>query len=140
MESYVREYDFFSEAAQICQLQCERLLEGNGIRAIITARAKRPDRLYTKLQRRKVHKVYTTNKDVYGDIIDLAGVRIALYFPSERDKVDTLLKQHFATLRASKKFPEDSKVTQDLPFGDYKATHYLLTLKSESLTELQKRS
>src|SRR4051812_22034925 len=113
MKSYTREYDFFPEAARICQRQCEWLLENNGIRAIITSRVKRPDRLLTKLHRRKNERNYSCSKDIYDDIVNLAGVRIALYFPSDREKVDALLNQHFTHLRVAKDFPDHDKTRPD---------------------------
>lgn len=53
MEIYVNEYDYYQENARICAERCELELERNGIRAIVTHRAKRPDR--PKLD---VHSVY----------------------------------------------------------------------------------
>jgi hypothetical protein len=50
---YRREVDFFHEAARVCAQQSETGLEANGIRAIVTFRAKRPDRLEAKLRDRE---------------------------------------------------------------------------------------
>lgn len=52
IERYEKEFDFYQEAAHICSLLCEKNLENSGIRAIVSHRAKRPDRLLQKLEKR----------------------------------------------------------------------------------------
>jgi ppGpp synthetase/RelA/SpoT-type nucleotidyltranferase len=100
---YLREYDYYDKAAQLCARQCELSLEQSGIRAIVTYRTKRPDRLNTKLQNRKKKKRYRVFDDIYSDIVDLAGVRIALYFPDDRYEVDKIINASFV-VHYSKKF------------------------------------
>lgn len=59
-----------------------------GIRAIVTYRAKNPERLLAKLYQRNEERdsKYSSLDDIYSDICDLSGVRVALYFPKDRDK------------------------------------------------------
>lgn len=83
-------------------------LEQSGIRAIVTHRTKRPDRLRTKLQNRKKKTKYKIFDDIYDDLVDLAGVRIALYFPDDKSEVDKIINANFV-VRESKKFPEKKK-------------------------------
>ena len=83
LNHYQREYNFYREIARLCAQQCEIFLESSGIRSIVTHRAKRPDRLEKKVAQRAKEKRYQTVEDIYADIVDLAGVRIALYFPGE---------------------------------------------------------
>ena len=49
---YRREWDYYDQAARLCAEQCERSLEKLGIQAMVTFRAKRPDRLEKKLRHR----------------------------------------------------------------------------------------
>jgi len=92
-----------------------------------------------KLHRRKHERTYDTVHEIYDDIVDLAGVRIALYFPSDRDKVDALLRQVFVQAQEPKRFPESDKAAHDNPFAGYKATHYRVRLRPDDLQEMQKR-
>jgi ppGpp synthetase/RelA/SpoT-type nucleotidyltranferase len=92
---YRREYDFYYEVARLVAQRCEELSAENGIRGIVTFRAKRPDRLEAKLSRRDEDKHYQSEEDIRSDIVDLSGVRIALYFPSDRTKIAALLSEAF---------------------------------------------
>lgn len=134
LSQYLREVDYYNRAAQICAQQCEAVLEQNGVRAIVTYRAKRADRLKGKLQNRNKKKRYKTFDDIYDDIPDLAGVRIAIYFPDDRNEVDKLIHANFNDVK-SKKFPEKkraikkSKSTYEKRFSGYWANHYRVHLK-----------
>lgn len=135
MERYIKEYDYYNENARICAEKCELELERNGIRAIVTYRAKRPDRLRLKLEKRMIEKKYKSIKDIYGDIIDFAGIRIALYFPGDRDEISKLIESNFK-INKVKKFPlEDIKNTYPKRFSGYWATHYRCTLREDKVSE-----
>ncbi|MGG3797715.1 RelA/SpoT domain-containing protein [Metabacillus fastidiosus] len=95
LERYEKEYDFYQEAARVCSFKCEKNLENSGIRAIVSHRAKRPDRLREKLEKRNEQKNYSTVEEIYADIVDLAGVRIALYFPGDQDEIQRLIDNLF---------------------------------------------
>lgn len=134
MERYIKEYDYYNENARICAEKCELELERNGIRAIVTYRAKRPDRLRLKLEKRIIEKKYKSIKDIYEDIIDFAGVRIALYFPSDRDEITKLIESNFRISKV-KKFPvDDIKSTYPKRFSGYWATHYRCTLREDKVS------
>jgi hypothetical protein len=47
--NYSRQFDFYQKVSQLCAQQCEAGLESLGIKAIVTYRAKRPDKLAEKL-------------------------------------------------------------------------------------------
>src|SRR5437762_2759827 len=89
---YRKEYDYYEEVARLVEQQCGSDLEAAGVRAIVTHRAKRPDSLLRKLRQRTKDKEYPTVESIYADIHDLAGVRIALYFPADRDNVEKILQ------------------------------------------------
>ena len=92
--------DFFQEASRLCAQRCETALKQNGIRSIVTYRAKRMDTLKMKLENRNAEKQYKTADDCKNDIPDLAGVRIALYFPGDLQEVRRLLESQFAVEKA----------------------------------------
>ena len=146
---YRREYDFYREAARECAQQCEAALERMGIRAMITAREKRPDRLEQKLKQRAITKQYQSFDDIYADIADLAGTRIALYFPDDRHEVDRIIRAQFELMEPPKEFPPptsqntvpstgSSKKYRER-FSGYFATHYRVHLKPDTLGESEKR-
>jgi ppGpp synthetase/RelA/SpoT-type nucleotidyltranferase len=90
LEHYNREFDHYAQAASLVHQRLETALVKRGIRAIVTSRAKGVKRLHEKLQKRNAKKPYRDMKAIYADIVDLSGVRVALYFPTDKDKVDTL--------------------------------------------------
>jgi ppGpp synthetase/RelA/SpoT-type nucleotidyltranferase len=100
---YRREYDFYYEVAQLVSQRCDSLATENGIRAIVTFRAKSPERLKEKLAQRNPDKNYQSEVDIRADIVDLSGVRIALYFPGDRAKIAALLRTSFIVDRGSGK-------------------------------------
>jgi ppGpp synthetase/RelA/SpoT-type nucleotidyltranferase len=139
LDHYNRELDFFAEVARTVQLKIESALLAHGVRAIVTSRAKRPDRLRQKLLKRNKEKQYKDFKDIYKDIIDLAGVRVALYFPADRERVRRVVGELFSKVRKPKTFPVGKTPRPGKRFIGYVATHYLVRLKSESLQDMQRR-
>src|SRR5262245_51616482 len=110
LEHYNREFDYYAEVARTVQQQLEAGIISHGIRAMVTSRAKRPERLRDKLLKRDKDQKYATLDEIYNDIIDLAGVRVALYFPGDRERMGTLVQELFNEQRASKSFPESSEL------------------------------
>lgn len=140
LEYYQENYDFYQQAAAHCAQLCEMALENNGIRAIVTSRAKRPDRLAEKLRKRSLAYQqenfgagrYRTFEDINADIVDLIGVRISLYFPGDRAEVHKILHGCFS-VRQLKNFPLPSKTAANPSdyqkrFSGYFATHYRVPL------------
>jgi len=141
LRAYTREFDYWERAAQMCARLLETQLRSNVIRAMVTSRAKRPDRLREKLSSRG--KPYTSSEDIYSDIKDLAGVRVAIYFPSEFDDVERLIIQCFAQVSPGKLFPSDSKRSAytgyNPRFPGYRARHYCVRMLQDGLQELDRR-
>lgn len=77
--------------------------------------------------------------DIFSDIVDLAGVRVALYFPGEQEQVDKLIFQLFNQLEDKKTFREEDDAKRDKRFSGYSAVHYRVQLKEQDLGELDKR-
>ena len=118
-----------------------------GILALVTARVKNTDRLKQKLinrdrERRSTGRPpYESREDIFRDIPDLIGVRIALYFPGDTAKVEEILTSRFSIVK-KKVFPEPvDNLLQDgftahkrrvypnydnRRFDGYCATHYRL--------------
>ena len=139
IEQYRREFDFFDAAARLVSLQLESALTSSGIRAMVTYRAKRPERLEQKLMQRNAKRLYKSHQDIYEDIADFAGVRVALYFPGSRDEVDKVISSRFELVAEPKSFPTGATPSYAKRFSGYWATHYRLKLRESSLQEGQKR-
>jgi ppGpp synthetase/RelA/SpoT-type nucleotidyltranferase len=127
---YKHEVDFYEEVAHQTADLLEDALTEAGIRAIVTFRAKRPRKLRGKLVVRNQKRQYQSFRDIYDDIVDLAGVRVALYLPADRAAVGEIIEQVFAPVRAPKQFPRDRGPQDGM---GYVATHYLVQLRPETL-------
>jgi len=124
LNQYNKQYDFYTELSKIGHNKLESELRKRGIKAIVSYRAKGIDRLREKLVQRNEEKKYKNVQAVFDDIVDLAGVRVALYFPSERDLVDEIVRDLFKIVK-TKNFPESShKPKHTKRFSGYWATHY----------------
>ncbi len=136
---YRREYDFYDQAARLVAQSLDAALQSAGIRTIVTSRAKSPARLEDKVRERDRTKHYASVDEIYSDIIDLAGARVALYFPAERDQVGKLVRDLFTLTADPKEFPAESKVSYTKRFSGYWATHYRVRLRDWMLSEAQRR-
>lgn len=141
-----REYKSICAAAR---RRIKAALDTEGIMAIVTARVKDPDRLLQKLKNREKenNRRYTSREEIFADIHDLVGARIALYFPSDAAKLRPLLERDFELQQEPKLFPgqvelpaEEArrytasrrKIYPGYParrFDGYCATHYRVKLK-----------
>jgi ppGpp synthetase/RelA/SpoT-type nucleotidyltranferase len=136
---YTKEYDFYNQSAQLAQQKLEATLRAAGVRSIVTARAKSIARLEDKCRQRVAAKQpYESVDEIYDDIVDLAGVRVALYFPGETDQVDGIISGLFRVL-LKKRFPDATKINAIKRFSGYKATHYRVQLKEDALNDGEKR-
>jgi ppGpp synthetase/RelA/SpoT-type nucleotidyltranferase len=133
---YRHEVDFYEEVASMVADELDEALQDAGIRAIVTHRAKKPKNLRGKLVKRDQRRHYQSFRDIKDDIVDLAGVRVALYLPKDRDVVSGIIEELFAPVRAPKKFPENRGEGDGV---GYVATHYLVQLRPESLHKKELR-
>lgn len=143
LDQYIKEIDFYEKASKICAQICESELERSGIRAIVTYRAKRPDKLKDKLLKRNKIVKYSSMEEIYEDIVDLAGVRIAIYFPGDKEEIEKFIMTTF-DVEETKEFPLDlepngSKGIYKKIFSGYHATHYRVRLKTELCDEEDKK-
>ncbi|HBN96760.1 MAG TPA: RelA/SpoT protein, partial [Firmicutes bacterium] len=105
IDDYKGKIGHYEHLAQTCACQCESALKRQGIRALVTSRAKKLDSLASKVETRAKEKAYQSIEEIYDDIVDLAGVRVALYFPGDREEVDHFIRSHF-NVDHVKDFPE----------------------------------
>jgi len=134
INQYNKEFDFYQKLSQIIASKIEDQLSKRGIKAIVSNRAKRPESLRDKLGKREKAKKYKSLKDIANDIVDLAGVRISLYFPSERKLMEEIIQEVFE-VEETKEFPSAAHTPKYTKrFSGYWATHYRLKLKKEDVT------
>jgi ppGpp synthetase/RelA/SpoT-type nucleotidyltranferase len=140
LAQYAKEFDFYERVGSIVQQRLDAQLRSAGVRAIVTARAKSMGSLEDKCRKRGGDRGgYKSVDEIYGDIADLAGVRVALYFPGEIGKADSAIAELFDVIKR-KEFPDKDKARPGQPrFSGYKALHYRIQLKGEDLNEAEKR-
>ena len=144
IERYASNLEFYSETGRVCANLCELNMEQMGIRTIVSSRAKKPERLKKKLEKRNITRSYQSFEEIKEDIADFSGVRIALYFPGDLYKVQKFIESNFV-IKECKTFPEEVKSTDvQVPFykkrfSGYWATHYRVYMKASDLPENDKR-
>ena len=127
---YCREIDYYEQVARIAGNQAKAQLESAGIRAIVTDRAKSQNRLAKKVKDGDVSKNYQSVQEIQDDIVDIAGVRIALYFPKDREEAGRIITSQFELTESPKEFPEESmQPSYEKRFSGYWATHYRVKLR-----------
>ncbi|MBU1034298.1 RelA/SpoT domain-containing protein [Patescibacteria group bacterium] len=131
IEGYKREVDFYDHLASICESRCREACEAAGVKAIFSHRAKAPDKLREKVRRRQIDKgvIYASAKEIRADIFDLAGTRIALYFPGDQARVEQLIRQNFIVLETKKPTSEPNRYR----FPGYKAVHFRVQLNKNGI-------
>ncbi|MEI7084764.1 RelA/SpoT domain-containing protein [Pectobacterium versatile] len=136
MSRYRKEYDFYNNLAKKACEQLENELVSAGVRAIVSHRAKGIDSLKRKIEKRNSDsgsKPYGSADDIYKDIVDLSGVRVALYFPADMDIVESIIEKNFSITNI-KEFPRDSTQNKDNEsiyskrFSGYAAKHFRVCL------------
>lgn len=136
---YVKEYDYYEQVARIAAKQLESNLQTEGIRSIVTSRAKSVIRLEEKVRQRNLKRRYASIDEIYTDIVDLAGVRVALYFPGEREQVGGLVARLFHEYEPRRVFPSASPSPREKRFSGYTALHYRVRLRPPDLSESERR-
>ncbi|WP_181464950.1 RelA/SpoT domain-containing protein [Herbaspirillum rubrisubalbicans] len=140
--SYRRQYDYYEQTCRIAAQILDAHLQSVGVRSIVTARAKNPQRLEEKVRQRAPQKAYKTVDEIFEDIVDLAGIRVALYFPGESEEVGIAISELFHQISEPLVFPKETKqkiVYAAQRFSGYWATHYRVRLDEAKLSEAQKR-
>lgn len=141
LKHYEQGYYFYDKLATLVADQCEKKVNESSIRAIVTSRAKKIKSLKEKIYQRHKTKNYQSETAIFEDIVDLAGVRIALYFPADRARVENFIKDIFIIVE-ERPFPrpktENEEDKTKNKFDGYHADHYRVMLKSETLEDKNK--
>jgi ppGpp synthetase/RelA/SpoT-type nucleotidyltranferase len=142
MNDYRRSCDYYFAVARLVAGQLEERLKEQGIRGWVTFRSKRPDSLASKIERRALTlgagKDYRTVDDIYADIADLAGVRVALYFPEDRIHLRKIVHDLFEVL-FEREMQGTATMSEQKRFSGYWGTHYRVSLRAESLSASDQR-
>ncbi|MBN2652123.1 MAG: RelA/SpoT domain-containing protein [Spirochaetales bacterium] len=126
---YKGNYSFYKELAQELAEQCESLLKIRGIKAIVSSRAKKPDSLNAKIIKLDRKERFRRIEDITKKLTDLSGVRIAVYFPEDRKKIESILDENFNIIR-KRNFPAGKHSPGfEKRFSGYWATHFLVKFK-----------
>lgn len=130
VNKYEKEYDCYTDLAVSAKNILENEIFNRGIKAIVTFRTKRMDSLHEKLVRRNETKKYNSLSEIEKDIVDLAGVRVALYFPSDRKILNRAIEELFE-VKLKKEFPSHpQKLEINKRFSGYWASHYRVKIKN----------
>ncbi|KAL3466422.1 hypothetical protein BJX64DRAFT_274662 [Aspergillus heterothallicus] len=110
-------------------------LSDAGVPHKVESRAKAIERLETKVNNRK-HE-YGDLDDLIADIVDLAGVRVLVYFASDKERVGKFITENFEVHANPIITGTERQVTEGDPprylakYPGYCADHYRVTLKIE---------
>ncbi|WP_459213158.1 hypothetical protein [Aquimarina rhabdastrellae] len=131
ISEYEKQFDFYNEIARLVHNKLEDEIISRGIKAIVTYRAKRPDRLKAKVNHRNIEKKYKDLQEIRDDIVDLAGTRVSLYFPNERKLLDEIINDLF-DVQDKKDFPGNKHNPEHRKrFSGYWANHYRIFLNKD---------
>ena len=105
--AYKAHWELYDRMAKDILSQVKTLLDACGIMAIVSSRAKDPDRLGGKLYRleRDFKAPLKDRAEIAEKLHDLVGVRIALYFPEDSARIRSMLGSRFTLLEDYKVFP-----------------------------------
>lgn len=132
VKEFHSEVDTYEKIKRDIHKLLETKLNDSGIMALVTSRVKDAGRLKEKLIGRNIKKKYQSKEDIYSDVVDLIGLRVALYFPNDNVRVESLIKSEFSVIKI-KSFPEDRKSNNvyNNRFEGYSAKHYRIEYEHE---------
>ena len=127
MEKFADERKSYEDHCHRAEQMVAGLIKQKGIMGIVTSRVKDTDRLREKIIKRdREEKGYQSVEDIVRDITDLIGIRVALYFPGDIQKIGGLLTPQFEIIK-SKEFParvDEFDDYLDQGFTAYKRRRY----------------
>ncbi|KAL2830837.1 hypothetical protein BDW59DRAFT_177572 [Aspergillus cavernicola] len=129
-----------SDYVRIAEESARRLTQALGEAGVphkVECRTKAIERLKVKVNGRKGGREYEDINDVITDIVDLAGVRVLVYFASDKDRVKKFVNKNF-DVHSDPKFTgteikgNGGASHHYVPkYPGYSADHYRATLKLE---------
>lgn len=110
--------EWYKQVTQHARTLVEAALKERNILAIVSHREKDPLRLKQKLWQRAIpiedpEARYSQNIDIVNDLVDLAGVRVALYFPGDRERTVEALTCILPEHKEMKNFLKDNEKNQE---------------------------
>ena len=134
-ERFVRERDRYEKLTRHVEAMCvERIAESLSLRANITGRTKSPASFSRKLRRfieKREKTNWNTTDDVFSELSDFSGVRIAYYASNDAEGVKRALEELFLIPGG---FDEKDKRGPRFPLhSNYRATHCQVMLRDEAL-------
>lgn len=139
--SYEKQRDFYNHAAMTARKICETALERQHIPCLVSHRAKEAASLRKKLYARELLRDhgYSSKEEIKNDICDLAGVRIALYYPRHGEEVKNILNNEFTVVdkKTINRMGIDEAIHggYDRWFPGYCAKHYRVQLKNGTVNQ-----
>lgn len=131
IKEYGERYEHYKKLAEYCYELCQRQMDENGIRSVVSSRVKPIKSLRNKaIQRNKVVG-FRTKEDIHNDIRDKVGIRVALYFPHDIEEVEKIIYSLFEIVDPPARFA-NSSLKYDQRFAGYRAYHYKVKLKNNS--------
>lgn len=127
VERYRRESDRYTKLVDLVASACWEIIRDNAIPATVQSRVKDSDRLRSKL--RRYRDAYNTVDDVFSGMKDFAGVRIATYVESDRERVAAEVVKRFEAPGGGDVDP----IVKDSMGSFYRATHCQVALLPEEL-------
>ncbi|KAH8173565.1 hypothetical protein LIA77_07820 [Sarocladium implicatum] len=112
MKSYEPNIKAFMEVAAYVEEACRSALKASGILATVSSRAKEPGRLRTKLN--GMTKIFNKPTDIDKEIMDIIGVRVLMYFPSQANEVQSTLEKLFGAGKDTKPIRDNRISAADL--------------------------
>lgn len=150
VDGYKFRRDYYDKLAAIVADHCRRYLYGAGVKAIVTHRSKERVSLEAKLRRREreIGRPFRDEAEIESHLFDLAGVRIALYFPRFSRTVDRFLRDEFHVAAVRLHAPDGQPLMEEVPplpvpemvtTAGYRAAHYRLHLLPGSVDRSMRR-
>ncbi|MBY3381688.1 GTP pyrophosphokinase [Rhizobium laguerreae] len=141
VEEYSNSHDRMTKLVLFVVAQFERELKKRNIMARVTGRAKSIESLKGKLDKwssdRKRCARFRARSDVFSCVSDLAGVRVMTYTERDREVVQQLIGELFASPAGRAEFAaerkEESARIQRDKTNHYRATHMQICLRPEHL-------
>ncbi|NJL71597.1 MAG: RelA/SpoT domain-containing protein [Candidatus Competibacteraceae bacterium] len=134
--TYFKDFELVTAAVRS---QIETRLKAQEVLAWVSSRTKSSESLTSKLWSRalsvdeSILKDYRVEADIFSDMADLTGIRVALYFPSEREAAAALISSMFTCLEV-KSYPDNAvKPTFEKRFSGYWAKHVRVLVTGNDL-------
>jgi ppGpp synthetase/RelA/SpoT-type nucleotidyltranferase len=134
---YERERDrYLKLAARVADIVRTEIVEANAIRAQVTSRAKSAKSFSGKLQKftLRTDKAHLATVDaVFGDVSDLAGVRVAAYRAEDEKRIVAEIVKRFCGPGVPDVAVDPKDKHAHNPAGFYGATHCQVCLRDDEL-------